>query len=89
MTTRRFFKLINFENSEPVGVERRYVPHLKALICGYLEPEVQGRGSTFTVCYVLLNIGVFHETRVRYGHLSCLFLQKKSIHTNFYQWPCR
>ena len=44
-----------------MGVERRYVPHFKALICGYSEPEVQGRGSTLSICHTLLKIGVLYE----------------------------
>ena len=33
---------------EPVGVQRRNVPHFKSLIVFYLDFEAQGRDSTFT-----------------------------------------
>ena len=36
---------------EPLGVNRRYVPHLKGLISGKVEPKDQGRGSTITLCH--------------------------------------
>ena len=38
---------------EPLGVQRRYVPHFKGLISGNLEPTAQGRGRTFTLCHAL------------------------------------
>ena len=34
------------------------VPHLKALMYGYLEPEAQQRGSYFNMYHALLKIGV-------------------------------
>ena len=34
------------------------IPHMKALICGYLEPEKQGHGSTLSIGHVLLKIKV-------------------------------
>ena len=37
-----------------MGVQRRYVPHLKGLISGKLEPIAQGRDSTFTLHHTLL-----------------------------------
>ena len=43
-----------------MGVQRPYVPHLKPLICGYLEPEVQGRGTTPSISHALLKIGVLY-----------------------------
>ena len=39
---------------EPLGVQRRYVPHFKGLISGKVELEAQGRDSTFTICHTLL-----------------------------------
>ena len=39
--------------SEPVGVQRRFVPHFKGLIYGKVEPEAQGRDSTFTFRHAL------------------------------------
>ena len=36
---------------EPVGVQRRNVPHFKGLIMLNLDFEAQGRGSTFTFCH--------------------------------------
>ena len=37
-----------------MGVQRRYVPHLKGLIYGKVEPKDQGRGSTITLCHAHL-----------------------------------
>ena len=39
---------------EPLGVQRRYVPHFKGLISGKVELEAQGRDSTFTFCHAHL-----------------------------------
>ena len=39
---------------EVVGVQRCYVPHFKGLIYGIVEPEAQGRDSTFTFHHALL-----------------------------------
>ena len=49
-TNGRFFRLFNFDSRflEPLGVQRRYVPHFKNLISGKKELEAQGRDSTFT-----------------------------------------
>lgn len=38
------------------------IPYLKALICGYLEPEGLGRGSTFKLYHALVKIGIFLHT---------------------------
>ena len=43
-----FFQLCQFVFLEPLGVQRRYVPHFKAPISGNLDFEAQGRDSTFT-----------------------------------------
>ena len=59
-TSFSYFYLWRLVIFEPVGVQRPYVPHLKALICGYLEPEVQGRGSTLSIDHALLKIGVLY-----------------------------
>ena len=34
---------------EPLGVQRRHVPHFKGLIYAKVDLEAQGRGSTFTL----------------------------------------
>ena len=39
---------------EPLGVERRYVPHFKGLIYAKVDLEAQGRGITFTSCHTQL-----------------------------------
>ena len=36
---------------EPLGVQRRYVPHLKGLIGVKVDLEAQGRDSTFIFCH--------------------------------------
>ena len=33
------------------------IPHMKALISGYLEPEAQGRGSSLILRHALMKIG--------------------------------
>ena len=45
---------------EPLGVLRRYVPHLKGLISGKVEPKDQGRGSTITLCHAHLKKAILH-----------------------------
>ena len=37
------------------------IPHMKALICGYLEPEAQGRGSSLILCYPIMKSGILYE----------------------------
>ena len=39
---------------EPLGVQRRYVPHFKGLISGKVELDAQGRDSNFTFHHALL-----------------------------------
>ena len=39
---------------EPVRVQRCYAPHFKGLIYGKVEPEAQGRDSTFTIRHAQL-----------------------------------
>ena len=43
---------------EPLVVQGHLIPHLKALMYGYLEPEAQERGSPFTMYHALSKIGV-------------------------------
>ena len=45
---------------EPLGVQRRYVPHLKGLISGKVDLEAQGRDSTFTFCHALWKKAILH-----------------------------
>ena len=45
---------------EPLGVQRRYVPHLKGLISGKVEPKDQGRDSTITLCHSHLKKAILH-----------------------------
>ena len=46
-----------------MGVQRRYVPHLKGLIRGKLEPTAQGRDSAFTLYHALLKKVILEEKR--------------------------
>ena len=39
---------------EPLGVQRRHVPHFEALNRAKVDLEAQGRDSTFTICHPLL-----------------------------------
>ena len=43
-----------------MGVQRRYVPHLKGLISGKVELKGQGRGSTITLCHAQLKKAILH-----------------------------
>ena len=45
---------------EPLGVQRRYVPDFKGLIYVKVEPEAQGRDSTFTFCHAHLKKAILH-----------------------------
>ena len=37
-----------------MGVQRRNVPHFKGLINAKVDPEAQGRDTTFTLCHAQL-----------------------------------
>ena len=37
------------------------IPHMKALICGYLEPDAQGHGSILILCHAFMKIGILYE----------------------------
>ena len=49
-----YFKLSRPASLEPLGVHSCYVLHFKGLIYGKVEPEAQGRDSTFSFCHVHL-----------------------------------
>ena len=49
------WRLVTFE---PLEFEQRYIPHLKALMCGIKASEAQWRGSTLRVCQALLKSAV-------------------------------
>ena len=44
---------------EPLGVQRRYVPHFKGLIRAKVDLEAQGRDTTFTICHTLLKKTIY------------------------------
>ena len=50
---------------EPLGVQRRYVPHFKGLISGNLDFEAQGRDSTFTFLHALLKKAILLHKRAK------------------------
>ena len=41
-------------------IEKCAIPHLKALTDGCLEPEVEGHGSTFTLCPAIMKIDILY-----------------------------
>ena len=45
---------------EPLGVHRHYVPHLKGLISGNLEPRAQGHDGNFIFCHALVEKAILH-----------------------------
>ena len=51
--------------SEPLRVQRRFVPQFKGLISGNLEPTAQGRDSTFTLRYALLKNAIVEVDRAK------------------------
>ena len=48
---------------EPLGVQRRYVPHFKGLISAKVDLEAQGRDSTFTFCHAQLKKAILLHKR--------------------------
>ena len=45
---------------QPLGVQRRYVPHLKGLISVKVDLEAQERDSTFTFFHAHLTKAILH-----------------------------
>ena len=64
-----------------MGVQRRYVPHFKGLIYGKVEPEAQGRDSTFTFRHAQLKKAILLLKRPK---VPRLFLGTVCINTYFY-----
>ena len=48
-----------------MGVQRRYVPHLKGLISAKVDLEAQGRASIFTFCHAHLKKAILHHKRAK------------------------
>ena len=62
---------------ELLGVQRRYVPHLKGLISTKVDLEAQGRDSTFTFRHTLLKKAILHLKRAKGVHIffrDCSYL---------------
>ena len=56
------------------------VPHLKALMYGYLEPEAQQRGSHFNMYHALLKIGVLEgKMRLYYIAIQCFDIESRKF----------
>ena len=58
-----FFSIVKIRRLvflEPLGVQRRYIPHLKGLISGKVDLEAQGYDSTFTLCHTLVKKVILH-----------------------------
>ena len=63
-TKRMFFSIVQIWQLvfwEPLGVNRRNVPHFKDLIYAKEELEGQGRDSTFTLCHALWKQAILHQ----------------------------
>ena len=58
-----FVQLSRLVFLEPLGVQRRYVPHFKGLIYAKVDLEAQGRDSTFTICHALVKKAILHLKR--------------------------
>lgn len=52
-TLQTWSQLWQHVTSKALVIGKYSIPHLKTLINGCLEPEVQGRDSTFTLCHIL------------------------------------
>ena len=46
-------------------VENRVIPHLEALMSGYLESEGRWRGSPFTSCHALVKVGILLDKKAK------------------------
>ena len=44
-----------------IGHSVEVIPHMKALISGFLESEAQGRASSFILCHALMKIPILYE----------------------------
>ncbi len=49
---------------EPLGVQRRYVPHFKGLISVKVDLEAQVRDSTFTFCHAQLKKAILFRQKL-------------------------
>ena len=55
---------------EPLGVQRRYVPHFKGLISAKVDLEAQVRESTFTFCHAQLKKAILLHKRLTYRSIT-------------------
>ena len=72
---RTFFSIIQLWRLvflEPVGVQRHYVAHLKALINAKVDLEAQGRGSTINICHAQLKKAILHLKTATVRIFFCL-----------------
>ena len=70
-----------------MGVQRRYVPHLKGLIYGKVEPEAQGRDSTFTFRHAQWKKAILHLKRPKVPRLFLGTVQQNHVillHTAYF-----
>ena len=64
-----FSTLIRLVFLEPLGVQRRYVPHFKGLISGNLELTAQRRDNTFTFSHSLLKKVILQRKRANRSNI--------------------
>ena len=67
---------------EPLGVQRRYVPHFKGLISGKVELEAQGRDSTFTFHHALLKKAILLHKRAPICWLMSMCVPLHTVKTH-------
>ena len=74
-----------------MGVQRRYVPHFKGLIYGKVEPEAQGRDSTFTFRHAQLKKAILLLKRPNMPFFLSIcvssFYTYFSFNDKSYVWP--
>ena len=50
--------------------QKRVIPHFKGLISAKVEPEAQGRGSTFTLGHARLKKAILHHKRAKGANIK-------------------
>ena len=66
-----------------MGVQRRNVPHFKALINAKVDLEAQGRYTTFTLHHALWKKAILHLKRPRVQELMSPIVSNSSILETF------
>ena len=68
---------------ESMGVQRHYVPHLKGLLYGNMEPTAQGHNSTFTIRHAQLKKAILLLKRPKVPSFLGTEAKSQQIWDNF------